>query len=502
MISIQTAMFVALGFFIASLLVVLLTPAYRARTVRLTSERVRAALPTTEAELRADKDRIRADNALRIHRLETELEQYKFDAARQLIEVGRRDGQINALTSSLDVSRAEMETALNARNVLEQTIADRLPKVEQRLIEAKKLLFQRDREIANLAQDAERTQRALVEAVQINAQQRSEIERLNMVVDTRAAQNRDGLADPAFDAELALRSEIEALRSRTRDQASLLERLQGGEGTNATNTPDEDDAALPEVVRLQRDLVRAETALKALNDAASAGQVDQSRYDTDVRARDQKIEDQAQEIARLAAALAIYEAGPEAGAERGLSIKDSKIAMKSRLSSLQVQTTAQAETIRKLRAEVAASNEKLARQAQHFMEQMRRLGAGTLPASAQLRRPASIAERRTLTQRISEAKPELAHGVHAVNRPVLVKSEPAAPPAPKPEVVKAEAVTVEEAPVVNASSGGTNGANSHDEPKAAVEPTAIPASDEGDIVRPAVAVRPRLMDRITDYGKG
>ena len=483
MISIQTAMFVALGFLIASLLVVLLTPAYRARTVRLTAARVRASLPTTEGELRADKDRIRADNALRIHRLETQLDQYKFNAARQSVEVGRRDGQINALTSSLDTSHAEMEAALNARNVLEQTIADRLPKVEQRLMEAKKLLFQRDREIASLTQDAERTQRALVEAVQINTQQRSEIERLNMVLDTRAAQNRDGLADPTFDTELALRTEIEALRSRTRDQASVLERLQGSAGDDTANSQD-DDPSVPEVVRLQRDLVRAETALKALKDVASAGHVDQSRYDTDVRQRDQKIEDQAQDIARQAAALAIYEAGPEAGGDRGLSIKDSKIAMKSKLSSLQVQTEAQAETIRKLRAEVAASNEKLARQAQHFMEEMRRLGAGTLPASAQPRRPASSAERRTLTQKISEAKPELANGVHAVNRPVLVKSEPVASPVAKLE------------PPANLS----NGADVHDITNIAETVAANVATDDA-AARPSVAARPRLMDRITDYGK-
>jgi hypothetical protein len=63
------------------------------------------------------------------------------------------------------------------------------------------------------------------------------------------------------------------------------------------------------------------------------------------------------------------------------------------------------------------------------MEEMRRLGVGTLPTSAQPRRPVSAAERRSLKQRISEAKPELAHGAHAVNRPVLVKSEPSAAPA-------------------------------------------------------------------------
>ena len=159
MISIQTALLVGLGFLIASLLVVLLTPAYRSRTVRLTAERIRASLPVTEQELKADKDRIRAENAMRVHRLEQQLDQFKFGSARQLVEVSRRDGTINTLTGQIEQLKTEFDAAQNARNVLEQTIADRLPRVEQRLIEAKKLLFQRDRDIAALNDDDRKSTR-------------------------------------------------------------------------------------------------------------------------------------------------------------------------------------------------------------------------------------------------------------------------------------------------------------------------------------------------------
>ena len=493
MISIQTAMLVGLGFLIASFLVVLLTPAYRARTVRLTAERVRALLPTTEAELKADKDRIRADSALRVHRLETELDSLKFSAARQLVEVSRRDGLINSLTSDLDAARAELEAAQNARNVLEQTIADRLPRVEQRLLEAKKLLFQRDREIAGINQDAERTQRALVEAVQINAQQRSEIDRLNMIISTRAAQNRDGLSDPTFDAEIALRAEIEALHARTRDQASAIDNRAGNSAVPARDgeIAAADDASLPEVVRLQRALQRAESALKAMKDVAAAGRDDEARHEALLRQRDQQVEEQAQEIARLKGALAAFE--DDNGDNRALSIKDSKIAMKSKLSSLQILADQQSETIRKLRAEVAATNERLARQAQHFMEEMRRLGVGTLPTSAQPRRPVSAAERRSLKQRISEAKPELAHGAHAVNRPVLVKSEPSVAPA---------AASTDAGPGRTNGTPLAHGANRQGDTRPLAEtPAAAPAAEPKPEVRPAVAGRPRLLDRITDYSK-
>jgi hypothetical protein len=534
-ISIQTAMLVGLGFLLASLLAVLLTPAYRARTVRLTTNHVRAQLPTTEQELNADKDRIRADNALRVHKLETKLEQFKFSAARQLVEVSRRDGLINTLNGDLDSVKTDLEAAQNARNVLEQTIADRLPRVEQRLIEAKKLLFQRDREIASLTEDAGRTQRALVEAVQINTQQRAELERLHMVLDTRAAQNRDSLSDPTFDAELALRAEIEALRTRSHDQSSLIERLQGADreaAPEATLSAEPGAAgdlgpAVPEVVRLQRDLVRAETALKSIKDVASAGHADRSKAELELRNRDQKIEEQVQQIAGLEAALRAYQ--EESAGDRPNSIKDSKIAMKSRISSLTAQSEAQGEAIRKLRAEVAASNERLARQAQHFMEEMRRLGAGTLPASAQVRRPASNAVRRTLTQKITEAKPELAAASYGASWPMLVKSDATKPepPAPadsasnaaasrqEPSPSKHKAVVV--APVTQltppadpaiADASGTAEVDAAHVPSDAAAldvngaTQAVAANDTDAPPRPAPLQRTRLLDRINDYGKG
>ncbi len=493
LISIQTVLLVGLGFLIASFVVVCLTPAYRARTVRLTTERVRASMPTTEQELKADKVRIRAEHAMRVHRLEQQLDQSKFGAARQLVEVSRRDGSINTLTGQIEVLKTDFDAALNARNVLEQTIADRLPKVEQRLIEAKKLLFQRDRDIQALGDDAARTQRALVEAVQINAQQRAEIDRLTMVLETRGAQNRDGLSDPTFDAELAMRSEIEALRARGRDQASLIERLKDGalksEVGGASNAG-EAAAMLPEIVRMQRDLAASDVGAKVSVGHTTASREQQHVFETELRQRNQRLEDQGLEIAKLSAALASFQK-ENASDERGGSIKDSRIAMKSRLSALQVQTEGQAETIRKLRSEVASSNERLARQAQHFMEEMRRLGAGTLPASGSARRVPTAAERQSLTQRISEAKPDLALGLNGASRPILVKSD-------------AAVVTVDvAAPTGAANVADVSGAEVVAEPTPAVaapDPIQPPAADAAG-VRP-VGSRPRLLDRITDYGKG
>jgi chromosome segregation ATPase len=444
-LTIQSVLLVLLGLLLASLAVLLFAPAYRARISRLTADRVRTSLPLTEAEVRADRDRIRADNAIRVHKLQVLLEQGRMTGARQLIELNRRDGVINTLQSQVERLNSENEEARNARHVLEQTIADRVPRVEQRLSEAKKLLDQRDRDITALTSEATKTMRALDEALQINTQQRQDLERVNTVLSTRAAQNRDGLSDPKFDAEVALTSEIEALRARSRDQGALIARLQGiepSEPNNVTPISASPKSGASEIERLRRELAAMEQQLKSkpAGGDASMASAERAKLDAELVARSQRIEDQRVEIAQLKGSLAAYKT-EEPNTERSISLRDSKIAMKARLGSLQAQTDAQVDTIRKLRAELAASNERMARQAQHFMDEMRRLGAGTLPTSA----PASPADRRqqaqagpavkrSLASRISEAKPELANSLS-----VVTGASPAAVRAPAAAVLAAVA---------------------------------------------------------------
>ena len=84
-------MLVALGFLLATLIAVLLAPAYRARAMRLTYKHMRRVMPLTESELLLDRDRLRAHYAVRIHELETKLEKLRLAAARQQVEGYARD---------------------------------------------------------------------------------------------------------------------------------------------------------------------------------------------------------------------------------------------------------------------------------------------------------------------------------------------------------------------------------------------------------------------------
>src|SRR6478672_4671177 len=222
-------MLVALGFLAASLLGLLVASAFWSRAVRLTTARIKQSMPVSEPEIRADRDRLRAEYA-------------KLERARQLIDLNRRDASISTLETDAMQLKADLEENQNARRVLEQTVTDRLPRVEARLAEAKRLLFNRDREIAELTAGARRHKQAMEEASSINAQKNAQIERLSTALTTRGGRGRHATGDAA-DTEVAMRSETEALRSKSSEQALLIDRLQRRSGHGFALTTPVDSAS-------------------------------------------------------------------------------------------------------------------------------------------------------------------------------------------------------------------------------------------------------------------
>lgn len=489
MITIEMVMLATLGFLTAALLALFVAPLYRRRVARLTTDAIKRSMPLTEAEIRADKDRLRAEFAIRIHKLETRVEEAAESSARQMVELNRRDATISELEGEVARHHAALEEHENARRVLEQTIMDRLPKVEHRLAEARKLLFQRDREIVALTQSSEKQSRALEEATQINTQQTDEVHRLKAALNTRASRNRDGFGDPRYDGEVALRTEIEALRAKTREQTALIARLQSlvsragpaAEGGDGTTTKGAGEAMRPAKVRAGQAAAAEQATPPPLNAAERGQEASDPQAQNEIRRLKSVNQDQAGELSRLKAALSTYEAADSD--DRG--VKESKIALKARLSALQALTDEQSGTIQSLRAELAAGNEKLARQAAYFMEEMRRLGS--VPAQPSRRGPdAGDASKRPLAERIND--PRVArfprHGAEA----------PAAPP-PAVETSGAE---------TEARRGGgflkaLEAASLPVETRVEHAPTAQTANGEGTEVKRTR--KARLLDRITGLDK-
>jgi hypothetical protein len=501
-LSIQTIMLVALGFLAATLFALLVAPMFWSRAVRLTTQRLKSRLPLTEAEIKADKDRLRAEYAIRVHKLETKVEQAELVKARHLIDLNRRDAHISILEREVVSLRANLEENQNARRVLEQTVADRLPKVEQRLGEAKTLLFNRDREIAELTQSMRRQQMALEEATAINSQQTSEIDRLNTALTTRGARNRQQFADPRFEGELALRAEIEALRAKTREQAALVARMQ----SQLLRNPGSAAAATGEA------LVGPPPGLTP---AVAAGSADgDGRLHQQMRELEASNRDQAAELSKLRAELDTLKGG--GGEVTGL--RDTKLALKARVKSAEAVAAQQAETIRRLRAEVAAANERLALQGVQYVEQMRRLGAGTAQASG----PASGPQRRErgngrtpLAERVAMARvprtmtavPPRPSEVPAAAKADAGKSGSHATAAQADAAFPAAATVDDEARQVRAGAQDRPApalsapAESGHEVSAAIVP--LPADrDRPAAAEPAAPARPRLAERIAGLAKG
>jgi chromosome segregation ATPase len=406
-------MLVSLGFFLACMLAMALAPAYRRRSDRLAAERVRRALPISLAEIRADKDRLRAQHAVETHRLELQVEEARLNAARQKIELNRRDARISALDEEVRRLGSGLEENVNARRVLEHNISERLPHVMSRLDEAHRLLEQRDQQIETLNAGAQKGIRALDEAMMLNAQQRSEIERLRTTMATRGG--RFAGEGAHGDSQAALNSELEALRSRTRTQAGVIAKLQellSKYGADATGTVAEAsgealqaDGPDTDMDRLRRDLNEARATLQLAridaNEIAAGAPLASSG---ELQALKTRVEEQATEIKRLRAALETYQSEDGAAdAQKATAARTSRIAAKARLNALLAQVESQDEIIKRLRTELAQNNERLAHQAAQFRDEMRRIGAGTRPTTADIRR-AQKPSKRSLVERVTQPR--------------------------------------------------------------------------------------------------
>lgn len=451
-------MFAALGFLAASLLWLLAAPGFWSRAVRLTTERLRETMPLTEAEIRADKDRMRAEYALKIHHQQVELDEIKLASARQLIELNRRDARVNGLEAEVEALAATLEGALNARSVLEQTVADRLPRLEMRLEEAKSHLNGRDQEIADLTRAAERQARALQEAGAINDQLSREVRGLMSALETAGARTAAGGADGSDDAVVAMRAELDALRTRSREQGALIDRLQKAIAETASVPLRETGKPIP---------------LRA--DAVGAKPTDESEKKLrEVRAL---AATQEQEIARLKAAVAIQE---KAG--KG-SIGDSRIALKAGLGALEEKAGQQEATIKALRSEVAALQEQLTQQAGEHASAVSRLGGGSRPLSdgASAPRERRAVPRLTLAERVAQTRRE-------------AEDEENAAPAEAPEPNAGPDVAEPVAPAAKAE-GDSSAANG----SAEAAETAV--ANEGEAGRRSPRIKSRLLDRLSDLSK-
>ena len=129
---IESIMYFGIGFLIAALFGLAVTPLVHNRAVRLTRRRLEADIPLSMAEIQADKDLLRAEFAMSTRRLEMNVEQLKAKNARQLAELGKKGDAINrlkielgALRDQLPTTEEEFAVKATAVSAAERALADK-----------------------------------------------------------------------------------------------------------------------------------------------------------------------------------------------------------------------------------------------------------------------------------------------------------------------------------------------------------------------------------------
>ena len=187
---IEWFMFAALGFFLGCLLALILAPPLWNRAVKLTTRKLEATMPMSLADIQADKDQQRAEFAIELRKVEVALEKSKEKAARELIEANKRRVEIQLLNTDLTGVKSQFQESQNANRVLQQTIKRRLPDLDARLKAAKKALAELETVNAELRNTVASQSEALKIARGTVHNQRADIDRLRMSLESGSASGR------------------------------------------------------------------------------------------------------------------------------------------------------------------------------------------------------------------------------------------------------------------------------------------------------------------------
>jgi chromosome segregation ATPase len=129
---IESIMYLGIGFLAASISVLAVVPIVHTRAVRLTTRQLADTMPSSVAEIAADKDLPRAEFAMSTRTLEMKVDQLKGKGANHLLELGKSSNTVNHLRIELDALRERLHTTDEqlasesaALKVAEHALADR-----------------------------------------------------------------------------------------------------------------------------------------------------------------------------------------------------------------------------------------------------------------------------------------------------------------------------------------------------------------------------------------
>jgi chromosome segregation ATPase len=253
----QSSLVFVLGFLSAAFIAFAVAPMVWRRAVALTRRRIEASTPLTQAEIQADKDRMRAEFAMATRRLEINFKTFREKAAAQIVEINRnreelkqlmaeRDQRHQALTR-LEAESGEIRAELRRRE-------DELQILTERLEQAEHLLHRRGDEVQKLGRMYDEASFAASSRQVEIAARESEVEKLNNDMMTLRSERRD---IDRRNQELA--AETQGARETLKTEQARAAALEARVERLLATVADRDER----LDRSERELARVREALKA-----------------------------------------------------------------------------------------------------------------------------------------------------------------------------------------------------------------------------------------------
>jgi chromosome segregation ATPase len=205
MAQVEIIMYVALGFGVATLVALLLGRVLWSLAVAVGRRRAQRTSPTPAvAELRAERDRLRAENAMLARKVEVRLDDLKTQVAEHMAEVSRSRNRVDRLSAEVaerdaklaerdsEIARLKEQVAallseLETRGEVLRELQEEHGKVGEANAAMRQELAERDRHIEQLRADVERLGAARSEAV---SRERTVQERLKGRIEDLSALSR------------------------------------------------------------------------------------------------------------------------------------------------------------------------------------------------------------------------------------------------------------------------------------------------------------------------
>lgn len=367
---------------------VLIAPSVWRRAVVLTRRRVEASIPQTQAEIQADKDRIRAEYAMTTRRLEISVKSLKEKVAEQLVEISRGREALKGL-AMVRQDKNQALSDLEARNEMLREREEQLQRLQERLTENERKLDKRaldlekleqmydeasfassSRQIELVARESELQK--LADDITALRTQRKEADRRSQEAATQAKADREALkAEKKKTGELE--KKLERLTATLADREEKLARrdkelerfrAEQPKGVAADNAPAlrlvaqqpihrngaTDESIEKAMARLDGDRERLENKLSALareNKRQKTGQAFEAAPGDAARQTSAALREQMNELAAEVVNLTARLEGPDSPIARALAASqdarptgDRAVSLADRVRALQKATTA------------------------------------------------------------------------------------------------------------------------------------------------------------------